>query len=407
MKRDAMRPEIANNLNLLHDRLGDGLDSLGSDTGDQFAQPAVFKALVLKQIAGLNAGGSLPLEQGVYQFGTVPGGATLGEGAASVPRFGLSFDANGIVTLVPPSSGISLDAVVVAEPTTMAVGQVIDAVTARFELHSATPTLNRRSDGDSDATTPMPLPSKGRGLDEPIIQWATSTRKATAQRRRRDVVGPAEINARAQAGPPAILSNRPTDPSFGRVVVGFSDEAYTIPGDRSALNGATKKWLASLDVLASVPVEVDVLSRSVAITGPRRCTRPIATWIALAMAADSATDAIGVMVMARANRNDWSWIDALPHPEVAPGSPLELVVIDEATLPPMVAGNGTIVLIENAKSLPDAIGTVIEVDDDSARIIDRSEGTTRSFTPIGVSSLFALEVAFQMAEHLHRGGGRR
>lgn len=402
-----MRPEIANSLSLLQSRLGDDLDAFALESGDQFDQPVVHKALELKQIAGLHTGGSLALETGAYRFGTTPGASTLAEGSAANPRFGLSLDTSGVVTLIPPTDGILLDAVTTTEPTPVAIGQVIDALTARFELRSGTPTLQRRAESTIESVAPMPASSKGRGVDEAIMEWAASARTAAARLRRRDLVGPAEIKARAEAGFPVILSGRPDHPGFGRVAIGLTDEAFVLPGDRSTLNGATQKFLASLDSLPSVPVEVDLLARSLAIVGPRRLTRPVATWIALAIATDAAADAIGVMVMARANRGDWSWIDALPHEDVAPQSPLELVVIDEADFPTLVAPNGTIVLVEKGKPIPDAIGTVIEIGEAGTAVTDRREGTTTAITPIGVSSMFALEVAFQMAEHLHGGGGRR
>ncbi len=406
-----MRPELANNLNLLQHRLGDSLDSFSldsfsTDTGEQFAQPMVRKALELKQIAGLHTGGSLPLELGSYRFGTSSGATTLGTGTPESPRFGVTLDAAGVVTVVPPPNGLVVDGVVVAEPAALSVGQVIDAGTARFELCSGTPTLNKRSELGLETIAPMPPHAKGRGVDETIVQWALGARSDAVRRSRRHVVGPAEISSRSKAGPPEILASRPDHPGFGRVVVGFSDEPFSLPGDLSTLNGATRKRFGALGSIAT-PIELDLLTRSVAIVGTRRATRSIAAWIALAIAADSAADAIGVMVMSRGNRNDWSWVDALPHNDINPNSPLELVVIDEPDLPSVMASSGTVVLIDRGKPVPDAVGIIIEVDDETVTFIDRSAGTTKAMAPIGVSPMFALEVGCQIAEHVHTGGAQQ
>jgi hypothetical protein len=282
---------------------------------------------------------------GTHRFGNRAEGATLTTGIPEVPRFGLTVDPSGNVTLVPPPNGIGLDGITIYEPTPIVVGQVIDGGTARFVLASVT-------------TAPVRLTGTG---------------------------DPYEIHHRSGVGLTALFNEGSTGENFGRVTL-------------------------ALDT-ASRPIDVDLLTRSIAIVGHRASTRPIATWAALSVITRTVREELGARLFARGHRSNWSWFDAMPILPVpnlaAPGTaPLQILIIDEDSPPPDFPNRGSIVLLDRGQSIPDQVGLVLTVGPDSATLLDRGDESEQTdLLPIGVSSMFALEIAHQAAEHVRTAGG--
>ncbi len=397
-----MRTDIADNLKQLHDRLGPDLaGALESDSSEAFVSPSLDRGLTLTQITGLDAGGSFPLSVGSYRFGHSAGASGLGQGPPSVPRFGLAIADDGAITVIPTPEGLLVDGQHVVSPRTISDGQIIDVAGASFVVASATPSLLRRVEECATESLPaMPEPGKGRGADEAIIAWAMTGHAQALQASRGARLGPAEINRRSVAGPTSFHTTGPNTPGFGRVPIGLVSGPYIVPGDLSELNSATQKKLNNLASIPAAPLEIDLLSQSLAVVGPRAAARAVVSWVALCVATMSRPDAVGLRTMARGSRNEWSWVDSLPNAENLPGSPLNLLIVDEDDAPIDVPARGAIVVIESGHPVPESVDLVMELGSVSATVTDRSTGQViHGVSPIGVSSVFALGVTFQMREH--------
>ena len=214
---------------------------------------------------------------------------------------------------------------------------------------------------------------------------------------------PFEISHRSKIGPSAFFLDTPTSPGFGQVPIGFVERPYAFTGDLSSLNGPTRKHLQTIELLPSSPIMVDLLNESIAIVGTRNTARAVATWIALAVAVTSRPDAAGIMLCAHGQRGDWSWIDALPHPDELPASPLNLVVFDETDVPGEVPTRGTVVVVEHGQNMPTGVSTTLQLSK-KGPTFTRSGQRITGVTPIGVSSMFALETVFQINDHFHTTG---
>lgn len=399
-----MTSHVPANLERLQQRLGpDAAERLAAAAGEGYTQPSVDKGFELQQVAGLQAGGSVALRAGSYRFGQRNGSNALGEGQPAAGHFGITVSPQTEATLITGQNSVQLDGIDLGAATPITTGQIITVEGARFELASRTPSLRNRSGQATEVTAPMPSPSKGRGVDEAIVSWGNEDRRRAGARRRQASVSPPEINRRTKQGPTAFYLDGPDAPGFGRVPIALIDAPHEFAGDLSALNGATKKELQRLAVLPSVPLEIDLLTESIAIEGPPAAARCVASWLALAVAVTTRPDAVGIQVQARGHRSDWSWIDALPHPEHQPSSPLNVVVIDEGQLPASVPSRGAIVIVEAQRRVPDGVGVTMRLDAAGTRIT-RGGSMLETATPIGVSPMFALEMTFQINDHFHSTG---
>jgi hypothetical protein len=184
----------------------------------------------------------------------------------------------------------------------------------------------------------------------------------------------------------------------------LTDFPFAFPGDLSDLNPATLHELEAIGSLPSAPIGVDLGSHSVALVGTRSATRPIASWVALSLCAQSRRGSLVVDLQTGNRHNDWAWFASLPTMTPTVAHPLHVHIIDES-VPTSVPGTGAIVLLDRGQELPESVGVVLDVRSDTATIIDRFDGfAAEGVTPVGVSSLFALEVAYQLSEFVRRGG---
>ncbi len=100
-----MRAELASDVQDHHHDRG---PALGTDRSPTLAPvgaggvPELSAALELRQIAGIHAGGTYPLAVGSYRFGHRSSPSALAAGEPTTPRFGLTIDPAGCVTLIPP-----------------------------------------------------------------------------------------------------------------------------------------------------------------------------------------------------------------------------------------------------------------------------------------------------------------
>lgn len=376
-----------------------GLGAVGqrASTGES-APRLVNRGLELRQIAGLHAGGRIELPIGSYRFGPKSGATALGNGRVEDAVFGLTVDPGAEVMLVIGSAPVQLDGVTITESQPIVPGQIIAAGGSRFELaaNDASPS----SDTNPPVPANPPASSKGRKADPDVVAWANAQRRQAAVARRAAIATPFDISHRSKVGPSAFFLDTAASPGFGQVPIGFVDSPYTFTGNLSTVNGPTKKHLHTIEILPSTPVMIDLLTESVAVVGTRQTARAVATWIALAVAVTSRPDAAGIMLCARGQRGDWSWIDAVPHPDELATSPLNVVVFDETDSPDAVPQRGTVVVVEQDQAIPNGVGAIIELAKNGPTFSSGGERVT-GMTPIGVSSMFALETVFQINDHFH------
>ncbi len=366
--------------------------------------PELSAALELRQIAGIHAGGTYPLAVGSYRFGHRSSPSALAAGEPTTPRFGLTIDPAGCVTLIPPPGGIRLDGFTVLSPTSVALGQVIDAGSARFVVATAGPPLQQREKRTPGVAPLAPSRRRGRAVDPSVLEWGLATRSVAARERRKAALNPYDIRQIVASGGSGLFAAAPGQTSFGRVVMALTDFPFAFPGDLSDLNPATLHELEAIGSLPSAPIGVDLGSHSIALVGTRSATRPIASWVALSLCAQSRRGSLIIELQTGNRHNDWAWFASLPTMTPTVPRPLHVRIIDESA-PHAVPETGAIVLLERGQELPESVGVVLDVRSDTATIVDRFDGfAAEGVTPVGVSSLFALEVAYQLAEFVRRGG---
>ncbi len=281
---------------------------------------------------------------------------------------------------------------------------MIDAGSARFVVATAGPPLQQR-----EKRTPGVAPSCPH-----VAGAAPSTRRSSSGAWRpgawppgsaeRPRSNPYDIRQIVASGGSGLFAAAPGQTSFGRVVMALTDFPFAFPGDLSDLNPATLHELEAIGSLPSAPIGVDLGSHSIALVGTRSATRPIASWVALSLCAQSRRGSLIIELQTGNRHNDWAWFASLPTMTPTVPRPLHVRIIDESA-PHAVPETGAIVLLERGQELPESVGVVLDVRADTATIVDRFDGfAAEGVTPVGVSSLFALEVAYQLAEFVRRGG---
>ncbi|MFT7597488.1 MAG: hypothetical protein ACI8TP_000406 [Acidimicrobiales bacterium] len=402
-----MRHQPATNLEQLQQRLGDDFEgSFVNPTPDLDAiQPVVRRVLQLHQVGGVMAGGTIELKTGTYRFGERSGAPLFELGTPGDPTFGLTVTPEGSVTAHPSARGLVADGLKITAPTALLCGQVVDAGTAHFLLDSPTTIVHRRNDdAPVVAASPMPEPTSGRGVDGPVVAWVRARRSEEASRLRSLCVLPHQLRGRPKQGEGAFFSGQLNDGRFGHAVIGLGQLRYALPLDPSSVNGATRSALDELTGLPSVPVEFDLSTQAIAIVGSPAFGSAIGGWIALSLTADSHPQLLGVSVHAKGNTSEWSWLDSLPHTVDQASHRMRVTVVDQADIPAQV-GPGTIVLLEPGQAIPTGCGVVLNEETEGISVTDQTTGSTNhGIIPIGISSLFGMEIVFEMAEHLRAMG---
>ncbi len=410
-----------NALQQLQNRLGDNLDAAFAEPGGagqttaplpehadggapQSAAPAAaVEALEIRQIAGTHAGGTLQLGQGSYRLGPGVDATSLEAGAPVAAQFGLTIAPDGTTQLIPSAAGIMLDGRHVTEPTTLGPGQIIDAGSARFQMGVArSRNMLQAEASDLPVETsfaPMPPATKKRGVDSDVMDWVYDVQSEMARSMRTGFT-PDEIRRRSIIGLSAFHIADPGTILFGRATVALGNLPLTLPGDTSELSKATREAVGQASVVPSVPLDVDLLAQSIAIVGHHGTGQAIASWLTLCATVMASPDHVGLTILARNSRGDWSWCDALPHSEQRPGRALDIIINDRQDGLGQLPSNGVISIVASEDEVPDGTQIVFELGRNGANLHDLSAGrTAEGVTPIGVSSVFAYDVTFAMAEH--------
>ncbi len=141
---------------------GSGDVAMRTGIDNNAGQPANLDCgLALSQLSGLDAGGSFPLSVGSFRFGT-GGGSTLANGEPLSPRFGLTVQPDGNMTLVPPPEGVQVDGLHAVTPIGLSPGQVIASAGATFVVNATVQTLAQRMK-ESSVRAEIAMPSTERG----------------------------------------------------------------------------------------------------------------------------------------------------------------------------------------------------------------------------------------------------
>ncbi len=373
-------------------------------TSADFAPPVTAtQALEVRQVAGTHAGGSFALSQGSFRVGPGEASAALESGKTASPRFGLTVAPDGTTQLIPPAGGITVDGRPVTSPVALEPGQIIDATSARFQIGIARDRDALQAEATDELTSPslspMPAASKKRGVDNDVMDWLHSV-QAEMARSMRTGFTPDEIKRRSVIGPSSFRIAPVGSTLFGRAPVALGDLGLNLPGDLSLVNKQTRTAVGASSIVPSVPLDVDLLTQSIAIVGQTSSAQTIASWLTLCVSVLASPDDVGVTILARNNRGDWSWCDALPHAEQRPGRALNIIINDRQTDLGRLPTNGVISIVDNHGDIPDDTEIVLDLSGADPTLQDTTTGRCiDGVTPIGVSSVFAYDVTFAMAEH--------
>ena len=360
------------------------------------------QSLDLQHIGGLHAGGAFKVDVGSYRFGRATGSTVFGVGTPQQPQFGLTVDPDGVVMLFPPRAGLKVDGAEVVDPQRISIGQIIGVGYDRFRLRPADRlSVTRRGAGGRDTTPSMPAPSKGRGVDQPILDWALDIRDREVRAQWAGLAGPVQVHRQIERG--ELFASEPGSPWFGHALIGTTDRPFALPEQVAEANRPTREALASLiTVVPGVPVTMDLAKGSLAIIGPRAICRSVASWLTLSLLAQSSPQHLGLQPKAEVDAVEWSWLNHLPHVETAESAELVLRLINKRR--PQVPPAGGIVLLAPSTAVPEGVAAVLRLNADMATFTDLAAGTEEiEVSPIGIASAVAVERSLAMSQYLTSG----
>lgn len=345
------------------------------------------------------------LETGSYRFGRASNALLLDVGTTSDPQFGLTISPQGMVTVYPPQQGLTVDGKLITEATPLQLSQVIAIGSDRFTLFSSDRLGVTRTTGTSDGTRPMPAKSKGKAVDQQIIDWVEGRRNLAVRARWEGLAGPVEVHNRVTNN--LLFPVDGKQPTFGHVLLGTAAVPYELPSELTGANRATREHAeATFGTLPNAPISVDLTRVSLAIVGPRDRTKAVATWLALSLAVSHVPADLGIMPQAPADPSFWSWLERFPHHVApgsvgAPGTPDAVVTISDERRAHAVLPQGVVGLLSARANVPDEFGAILEFSDRSVSFSNRMTGEEiEDLAAIGVANPVALERSMMVAEHL-------
>lgn len=398
-----MRPDIAASLQTIQSQLGDDLGGVLDEEPTALSIPQFRQSLDLEHVGGLHAGGAFKVDVGSYRFGRATGSTMFDVGTPQQPQFGLTVDPDGVVMLFPPMAGLKVDGTEVVDPQPINIGQIIGVGHDRFRLRPTERlSVARRGGGGRDTTPAMPAPSKGRSVDQPILDWAFDIRDREVRSHWAGLVGPVQVHRQIDRG--ELFGSAPGSPSFGHALIGTTDRPFAPPAQVADANRATREAVESLvTTVPGVPVTVDLAKGSLAIIGPRAICRSVASWLALSLLAQTSPQHLGLEPQAEVDAVEWSWLNHLPHVETAASAELVLTLINKRR--PQVPPTGGIVLLGSSDAAPEGVMSVLRLTADTATFTDLAAGTEEiEVSPIGIANAVAVERSLAMSQHLNSEG---
>ena len=402
----SVSPDVAASLQAIQSQLGDAqLDTLLEPSADA-PVPERTPGFLLKHSAGLQAGGAMLLKIGSYRFGRSSNSLMLGAGTTNDPQFGLTISPQGLVTVYPSPSGLTIDGRYVTEATPLQINQVIAIGSDRFMLCPSDRLGVTRTSGSADGSRPMPQKAKGKAVDQPIIDWVEGQRNHAIRARWDGLFGPFEVHNRITDNDLFPIGSQ--EQTFGHVLVGTADIPFQLPDELAEANRATREQAeAAFCTLPNAPISVDLTRSSLAIVGPRERVRAVTTWLAISLAVTHAPADLGITTRAPADPGFWSWLERFPHHVSAdslgtPGLPPAVVTISDERRAHAVLPQGVIGILSSRADVPDEFRVILELTDRSASFTDRETGQEiEDVAMIGMANAVALERSMMVAQHLN------
>lgn len=399
----------------------------------------------LRQIAGISAGGTLPLKPGVFSFGTQSSGSgRLADGSPDRAEFALVVDKEMNVSIRPTSSESELPEISVeGEPLSNSVSlnhQVIDAGSARFVVGSPRPTSVRsraRHAGlagnelsrNAKILPPWVASCVPELLDdteltdnvEISLDLVNAERAGEidelVQARRKSHLLPDEIVHRAFVGSTLIWDRSPSHSLFGTSVVGLGDiPAIVDPADNhndsdgievvsvgfASADSGEKQLLGTA---YGVPLSVDLTLGPVAVVGPAWLRSSIIRQILLTLAVASGPNDVRLRSFPACS--DYEFARSLPHFSSTEATRALAVVDEDASAISLSTDDSeesqdwVIQGVDRIESLPSPPATIVTAEriDELTLAVGRDVERVDDLTPVGIARSLAEEIALSLAEH--------
>jgi hypothetical protein len=398
---------------LAHDlvaRLGTALGTLGDED-----RPAMRLASVeLRQIAGLTAGGSLPLAVGTHELGPADAvGPKLETGEVGAVAFRLTVDEDRTVRIAVGTGEVRIDGEPVGQPRIVG-GGIIDAGSAAFVVR---PTRIQVVEGDTADLGPLTAPRRiqvpaspaapagglrhrrarldhERRMAETAGRLASALRQAAAQSaavRRAAYPDPEELVHRARYGEP-LWQRGPQPVAPGLLPVALGSAPWQPPVDVAGpVDDAISQVLATHRTVHLVPLLVDLGAGTLAVAGPRRATLAVVRYLVLALSVTLPPELLAVALSTTAP-DEWRWLGPVAAGRAPARSPEGHVLhlVDGDAEPVRGAGGGRrlgpVVVLPPGAVVPDGTVTTLELDGDRITVVrNRDDARTGAGIPLGLS----------------------
>jgi hypothetical protein len=326
------------------------MDSVLADLGQPSGAMPPMAAVELRQIAGLTAGGSLPLLPGRHEFGPAGDpGTRLEPGAVRAVAFHLDVDAGGGVVIEPGSLPVRVDGrrLSAAEPLD---GGVVDVGTAAFTLHPTRSPSQRRADR-AGAEPPDPADVRVRVPHRPAPKGPLSHLALRQHRRVLEQVAEELDRALARAAGLVAAAGRAAHPDpeellhrarhgdrlwtcpphharFGLAPVALGELPWRPPLEAEGpLEPPLERVVAARSMLPLVPLLADLRAGPVVVVGPRAAGHAVLRHLVVSLLVASRPADLRFSLLADPSP-EWAWLEAAPRAAQVSDAGLEVVLVD-------------------------------------------------------------------------------
>ena len=373
--------------------------------------------VVLHQIGGLAAGGSVPLVPGRYALGAAgPARGDLRFGAAGSPRLVITVHDHGRCVLAPGAGEVLVDGVRLARPLTI-TDEVIDVDGALFRVTPAhAPLARRRADqrgeiGIDRLRRPEPmsldsvrvelpeLPKRRRKLKADmhtaITNELSSARGIAMDRLRAAQPDLAELRARVGEQSPTVWERHRGDPDELRLTALYGDRTWNPVDPATPAHELVASLVHQAGRLPAVPHFIDLVAiNDIDVVGPRHATTAVVRRLIIEAATLYGPDLVRITVASR-HLSAWDFVKWLPH-SVVPAAHHELVLVDGVDVPPPAGTNSRHVICLREHASP--VGARLDIDAAGhATYSDGSSDVTVSGTAVGITDSYAIQMARDLA----------
>lgn len=425
-------------------RMGAVLAELDEVAADPVAVP--LAAVELRQVAGLTAGGSLPLPAGTHEFGRaeVPG-TRLEPGAVREVAFRLVVAEDASVQILPGDGEVRVEGVPLAGPRSL-TGGIIDVGSAAFTVGPTRVALARSGTAAAvgqerpgpetpgvrrigvpartPAPSPGPLRQRARRRHEEYLASVAAdldaalamTIQQVASKRRADHPDAEEVVHRARFGATA-RADEPVPLAAGLVPLALGPVPWDPPVDIDGpIEAPLQQVLDARSSLPLLPLVVDLGAGPVAVVGPRAAAMAVARYVVVALSVATPSEQLRISLVAPPSAA-WHWLEPAPALTAGPPQPggLEVSLVDgdaphderkrAVDRACREQRTGALLVLEDAADAPSA-ATVLQLDQDGTASLlgpwgrDRSRGVI----PLGLPDATASAALSALASRHRRAG---